>query len=301
MTSKTTSEPLLPACSYRPIINLESKPDVPVELESFDAILRKAEKLTFEIDTFLSSRKPPRDKDDLHRITITVYWIITSILAHSIYSTINITMTAIKGMDATTQRKLEIDCIALNTICHELYDLSRLYLGLFRVLTVKIDKSQYNQHHRLYDLVIAKSEAVQIYMCLYLERLSSAIGHESSTHPLTAGADKALKNVGLFTKIMNATKSMILMPPARKLDAYVQSESGRKMIEWLAITLRSIVKMAAPPLIGGVLDQALTLLHPVDYLHQALKPESGKPNLPSTSEFVTLRMNGGEKTTSSVL
>lgn len=73
------------------------------------------------------------------------------------------------------------------------------------------------------------------------------------------------------------------------------------MVQWLANILKLVVKTAAPPQIGGVLESALTMLHPIDYIHRALKPGPTKEDLPSTSEFVTLRTPGETRANPSML
>lgn len=280
---------------------MEPKQSSPSEIESLDSILSIAKKLTSEVDILLSSSLPTKDQNDHHRVTITSFWIITSIMAHTVYATITDLSSIIKSFDVDLQRKMELDFVALNIINHDLYDLSRLYLALFRVLTVKNEDHHRNQHIRLLDYVIDKSECIQRTSCLYLDRLSTAIGHKAGDHEMTAGVHNALKSVGFFTRIVSQLRSMILMAPLQKFTNFTHTNTGRSLLQWLATTLKLVVKNAAPPLLSGVLEQVVTSLHPIEMLNR--RQRSGPVNTPPNgqSEFKTLAKVTGDRNDSAMM
>lgn len=287
MVSKTTSTPLSTSCSYRNIVNVEPISTVPRELEDLSEILSKSEKLTSEIDNLLSASIPTKDKHDHHRVILTGFWIITSIMSHAIYKSITDLHKCIKALEPTIQSKLEIDVVALNIISHDVYDLSRLYIALLRVLQTKSDKAQLNQHSRLFDLIIAKGECLQQYSCSYLDRFTTALGREADEHELTLGVHQTLKSVSYFTRIITQLKSMILTSPVRKFEAFTHTQTGRSMLSWLGTTLRLVVRNLAPPMLSLAFEEIATSLHPIDMLSRAKSDAVQKR--PISSSELTLR------------
>lgn len=292
MMSKVTSTPLSESCSYRSILNMESIPSLPKEIEELDKILKKSEKLTAEIDTMISASIPTKDCSDHHRVVMTGFWIITSILSHAIYNSIKDLHLVFNTLDLTVQSSLELDVIALNIVMHDVYDLSRLYIGLFRVLQTKCDKSHLNQQSRILDLITSKSDSIQHSSCVYLDRLTTALGRDAEDSKLTAGVHHTLKSVGYFSRIVNQLRNVILTPPMRKLKAFTETDTGKSMLAWLGTTLKLVVKNFAPPMLSLALEEISTSLHPIEMLNRK-KPSDAISKRPISSSELTLRRNVG--------